>query len=88
MQLIAQIQRGAGGPAPPLKNHKFIGFLSNTGPEPQKKHKATKPTFNIGPSSARWWADNGPLLVVFESFLPSLNEKKKLLELNPHGKTF
>ena len=41
----ARIQRGgAGGPdPPPLKNHKNIGILSNTGPDPLKKHKATKP---------------------------------------------
>ena len=25
------IQRGVGGSQPPLKNHKNIGFLSNTG---------------------------------------------------------
>ena len=38
-------------PAPlPLKNHKNIGFL---GPDTLKNHKATKPTFNVGPSSAR-----------------------------------
>ena len=28
------------------------GFLSNTGPDPLKNHKATKPAFNVGPSSA------------------------------------
>ena len=34
---------GTGGPdPPPLKNHKNIGFLSNTGPDPLKNHKATK----------------------------------------------
>ena len=38
---------------PPLKNHKNVGFLSNTGRDPQKNHKVTKPPFNIGPSSAR-----------------------------------
>ena len=70
-----------------------IGFLSNTGPDPLKNHKATKPAFNVGPSSAsfewaiigtpakrfaggpmmafRWRADHGPLIVVFESSLPS-----------------
>ena len=37
---------------PPLKNHKNIMFLSNTGPEPLKNHKATKPAFNVGPPSA------------------------------------
>ena len=49
---------GTGGPDPsPLKNHKNIGFLSNTGPDPLKNHKATKPAFNFGPLSAfRWQA--------------------------------
>ena len=44
---------GTGGPNPPLKNVKNIGFLSNTGPEPLKIHKATESAFNVGPSSAR-----------------------------------
>ena len=46
---------GAGyrGSGPPLKNKKKnIGFLSNAGPDPLKNHKATKPAFNIGQSSA------------------------------------
>ena len=38
-----------GGPG----NHKSIGFLSNTGPDPLENHQATKPAFNVGPSSAR-----------------------------------
>ena len=51
----ARIQReGQGVRTPsPLKNHKNIGFLSNTGPDPLKIHKATKPAFNVGPLSAR-----------------------------------
>ena len=32
---------GTGGPTSPLENHKNIGFLSNTGPDPLKNHKAT-----------------------------------------------
>ena len=32
----AQIQRGGRGSGPPLKNHKNIGFLSTTGPDPLK----------------------------------------------------
>ena len=46
---------GTGGPdpPPPPKNHKNIGFLSNTGPDPLKIHKATKPACNVGPPSAR-----------------------------------
>ena len=35
---------------PPLKK---IGFHSSTGPDPLKNNKATKPAFNVGPSSAR-----------------------------------
>ena len=43
---------GTGGPDTPLKNHKNIGFPSNTGPDPLKNHKATKPAFNVGQSWA------------------------------------
>ena len=54
--LHARIQRGdrESGPAL-LKNHKNIGFLRNTSPDPLtcKNHKATKTAFNEGPSSAR-----------------------------------
>ena len=42
--------RGVQSPPPPLKNHKNIGFLRNTGADPLKNHKATKPAFNVGPS--------------------------------------
>ena len=34
-------------PPPPLKNHKNIGFLSNTGSDPLKNYNATKSTFNL-----------------------------------------
>ena len=43
--------RGSGLP-PPLQKHKYIGFLGNTGLDPLSFHKAFKPTFNVGPSSA------------------------------------
>ena len=76
-----------------LENHKNIGFLSNTGPDLLKIHKVTKPTFNVGPSSARhrnaikmafrWRADDGPLLVLFGSSLPSSCQN-----WTPSGKTF
>ena len=66
---------------PPLKNHKCIGLLSNTGPDTLENHKATKPAFNIEPFLApkrnsinmtfRLRADDGLLLVVFGfSLLP------------------
>ena len=40
--------RGTGGPdpPPPLKNHKNIGFLNNTGPDPLHNHQATKVSKN------------------------------------------
>ena len=45
---------GTGGPdPPPLKNHKNMSFFSKTGLDPLKNHKATKPVFNVGTSSAR-----------------------------------
>ena len=40
---------GQGVRTPLLKNHKNIGFLSNTGPDPLKKSQSTKPAFNFGP---------------------------------------
>ena len=39
-----------GTPTP--YNHQNIGFLSNSCPDPPKNHKATKPAFHVGPSSA------------------------------------
>ena len=67
---------GTGSPGPP-KNLKAIGFLSNTGSDPLKNHKATKAAFNVGLSSARqrtpfqWRADDewrfagGPMMASF-----------------------
>ena len=46
------IHRGWGGAARPLENHKNIGYLSNTGPDSLKNHKATKSTI-IGPPAKR-----------------------------------
>ena len=75
------IQRRGQGVWAPLKNHKNIGFLWNTSQHPLKNHKATKPAFNVGPSLARqrnaismafpWWADDGPFIAVFGSYIPS-----------------
>ena len=58
--------RGSG--PPPLKNHKNIWFLSNTGLDPLKNRKATKPAFNVVPLSARqrmpfkWRFAGGPMM--------------------------
>ena len=80
-------------PPPPLKNHKAIGFLRNASPEQVENHKATKPAFIDGPSSTRQWnaisiafhwrADDGPILVVLGSPLPSSTKIKMLIELGP-----
>ena len=89
--------RGVRTPHPPsthtpLKNHKNIGFPSNT-----ENHEATKPAFNVGPSSARqqnaikmafrWRADDGPLIVAFGSSLPSLT-KINVVKVRPLWQNF
>ena len=62
---------GGRGSGPPLKNHKNIGFLSNTGPDPLKNHKATKPAFSVVPLSAHqrnailWRLAGGPMIACF-----------------------
>ena len=72
-------KRGEGtGVRTTPENHKNIGFLSNTGLDRLKDHKAAKPAFNGGPSSARqrnavlmafrWRAVDGPLIVVLDPF--------------------
>ena len=89
------MDRQSGHP-PPEKSQKYIGFLCNTGPDPLKNNKATKPAFNIGPSSTRqqntkmvfrWRADDGPIKAVFGAFiLPSTKKKstkKTLSNLDP-----
>ena len=59
---------GDRGSGPPLKNHKNIGFSSNTGPDPLKNREATKPAFNVGPSLAcqgkaiKWHSAGGPMM--------------------------
>ena len=43
---------GGQGVQNPLENHKFIGFLGNTGLDPLESYKATKPAFKVRPSLA------------------------------------
>ena len=61
---------------PPLKNHKHIWFLGAPGPDPPKIYKATKPAFNVGPSSAR---QRGLMMTRFKSYLdpPSSHQLTK-----------
>ena len=67
-------RRGGQGVLTPLKNHKNIRYLSNTGLDPLKNHKATctKPAFNVGPPSVASETpfDDCPFIVVFESSIP------------------
>ena len=75
----ADPERETGDPDPLTKSQRMKRILSNTGPDPLKNHKAIKPTFNVGQSSAcqrnaiqmafRWRTDDGPLIVVFGSSL-------------------
>ena len=61
---------GTGGPDPPPPeyNHKYIGLLSNTGLDPPKNHKATKPAFTVEPSSA-----GGPMMARISWYLDPLS---------------
>ena len=66
---------GGSDPPPPERSQKYrISKQEWTGsPEILKILKATTPAFNVVPSSARhfrWRADDGPLLVIFGSYLP------------------
>ena len=69
--------------------YKNIRFLRNTGPDSLSNHKAAKPT-----KAFRWWADDGPLIIVFGPSLPSSTEKtsqswthsEKKLSKSSHGK--
>ena len=49
MHSHSRIQRGRGqrGRDPPPEKSQNIGFFSNTGLDPLKNHKATKPAFNV-----------------------------------------
>ena len=83
---------------PPLKNHKNIGFLSNTGPDPLKILKATKPAFQcwaiIGlPTKPHfngvslvgpWWPIYSHIWVLY----PSTKKKKRYQIWTPSDKTF
>ena len=68
----ARIQRwGQGVRVISPENQKAIEFLCKTGPDPLKNHKATRPAFNVRPSSVR--QRNGPMmtcsvLVVIKTF--------------------
>ena len=77
---------GTGGPdPPPMKNHKNIGFSSNTVPDSLKNrsYQASIQCWGIIGTPVkrhlmafRWRAHDGPLIVVLGSSLPSSTKKK------------
>ena len=77
---------GTGGPDPPEKSHRNIGVSSNTGLDPLKNpsYQASIQCWAIIGTPAkrhlmafRWRADDGPLMVVLGSSLPSSTKKKQ-----------
>ena len=44
---------GCLDPHPTPENHKAVGFLHYTGPDPLENQNATKQAFNVGPLSTR-----------------------------------
>ena len=86
-----------GTDPPPLKNHKNIGFSSNIGPDSPKNRKTTKPAFDVWAfidgmpakrhlMAFRWRAEDGQLIVILGSTLPS--STKKHVSWIPSDKTF
>ena len=83
----ALIQRGGGrGSGPPtLKNHKNIGFLSNTGPDPLKIKKLPSQHSTCGhhrpaPVSKtpfKWRFAGGPMMARFKCYWDSLSHHRK-----------
>ena len=54
-----------------MKNRKNFVFLSNTGPDAIKNHKATKPLGRHQHAMVfRWRANDGPLFVDFDPHSP------------------
>ena len=95
----ADPEGGTVGPDPPEKSQKYRVFLQYyTDPDPLTNHKATKPEFNVGPSSARqrntismvfgWRADDGPIEAVYKSSIPPSTKTKGLQIWTLSDKTF
>ena len=95
-----RIQRGGGRwsgptpPPPPLKNHKIIGLLSNTGPDPLKIKKLPSQRSMLGhhwpvPVSEtlfEWRFAGGPIMARFKCYLDSLSpQQKKRQSLAKHS---
>ena len=78
----------AGGPDP-LKNHKNIGFLSNTGPDPLKITKLHSQYSMLGhhrPANEtpfKWRFAGGPVMVLSKWYLDSLVNLKNNVKAEP-----
>ena len=59
---------GDRGYGPHSKNHKNVGFLTETDLDPLENHKATKLAFNVGPyrptseTPFKWRFAGGPIM--------------------------
>ena len=88
MQVRIQGDRGSGPPPPPRKNHTNKGFLSNTGPDPQKitnlssQHSMLGLYRHASEMPFKWRYAGGPmiarLIVVFWS-----TKKKNFVKVGP-----
>ena len=88
---------GQGARTPSEKSQKNKEFLSNTGPDPLKNHRATKPAFNVVQSPARQWRfADGPMMTHYKLYLDPLSahqltekrKKKRYQICTPSDKTF
>ena len=62
-----RIQRVDRGPGHPLKNHKNIGFLNNSDPDPPKNYKATEHSMlghhrHASETPFKWRFAGGPMM--------------------------
>ena len=73
-----------GTRGPPMKNHKNIWFLSNTGPGPLKFTKLPKLAFNFGPLLPH----HRNVTYLFGSSRPLKKKEKKCKSWTPSDKNF
>ena len=71
--------RGGTGVRVPLKNHKLIGFPSNTGPDPLKTSKLPSQHSTVG----HWHFAGSPIIARFWWSLEPHSPKKNLIRVEP-----
>ena len=88
---------GQGVRTPPLKNHKNIGFLSNTDLDPLKNHKLLSQHSIMGhhwhasKTPFKWRFSDGPMMALNKWYMyldPLINKKNKNIKVGPPLKTF